>query len=91
MRLTPAQLSVLSDVAKGERLLRVFDVYGPKPDGCWWEWQKGAPVKRRTAEALIERGALITGEEMRPYSGRRVAEAVVTDAGRAALAGACDA
>lgn len=85
MKLSEAQRRVLTDVANGHDLTRHFDVYGPKPDGHWWQWRQGAPVARRTAEALIERGAIKLADETRPYSGHRIAKAAITEAGRAAL------
>jgi hypothetical protein len=85
MKLTDAQMRVLADIGRGEVLTRHFDVYGPKPDGHWWQWSKGAPVARRTAEVLIERGAITLADETRPYSGHRIANAFITERGRAVL------
>lgn len=85
LRLTEAQTRILSDIAKGDCLMRAFDVYGPKPDGYWWHWQQGAPVTRRSAEKLIECGVIALSDEVRPYSGRRIATASITPAGRALL------
>ena len=87
MKLTEAQVRLLSEVAKHEGdLFRSFDVYGPKPDGYWWHWRQGLPVTRRTAEILTERKFIALSDETRPYGGRRIATASITDLGRAALA-----
>jgi len=76
-KLSKAQSALLDHLRRGEVLVRLWDVWGPRPDGYWWELRVRAPagagckVGKRTAEALERSGWIVGGEERRPYGGHR--------------------
>lgn len=67
--MTPAQKRLIAQMQAGEILKRRFDVWG----GYSWSVEpSGAPVSRRTVEALEATGAIIRGPSVRVLSGRQV-------------------
>lgn len=83
---SPAQAVILDEMSVGSKLERHFDVWGPKPDGTWFQLDGVVPVSRVTVAAMLNKGLISEGEETRPYSGHRVTQYSLTDAGLAALA-----